>query len=159
MVPRLAPHFRVVAPDLRGFGDSDKPGRSHWISARWQRTFWKWHRWLGYDNALVGGHGIGGRVVVTEHPEAAADDILRFARRVLSVARLGGPAAKIAPRASEGDSARENESRRTPHLGSSSGYSFSCGFTWRMWYFQSNYCGPTATPVDSRFLASGFVTE
>ena len=31
LIPLLAPHFHVIAPDLPGFGFSDAPGRAHFI--------------------------------------------------------------------------------------------------------------------------------
>ena len=48
LVALLAPHFRVIAPDLRGFGDSEKPEGE-------------------------------------EQPEAAAKDMVDFARGVWSL--------------------------------------------------------------------------
>jgi haloacetate dehalogenase len=62
LVPRLAPHFRVIAPDLRGFGDSEKPPGP-------------------YDKRTVATD-----ILEMARSEAAAEDILRFARRVLAAA-------------------------------------------------------------------------
>jgi len=70
LVPLLAPHFRVIAPDLRGFGDSDKPDGTY--DKRTVATdILDMAKVLGYADALVAGHDIGGRVayrLALDHP-------------------------------------------------------------------------------------------
>ena len=65
-IPALAAHFKVVAPDLRGYGDTDKPRRvaeyrtgvlATDVAALVER--------LGYDKAHVVGHDWGGGVAWT----------------------------------------------------------------------------------------------
>src|SRR5512138_3295335 len=66
VAPRLAERFTVVATDLRGYGDSDKPpsddahfNYSFRAMARDQVAVMKG---LGFDRWLVAGHDRGGRV-------------------------------------------------------------------------------------------------
>ena len=85
LVPILAPHFRIIAPDLRGFGDSDKPDGPY--DKRTVATdILEMARTLGCDNALVGGHDIGGRVayrLTLDHPQ--------FVRSLISMAGRYSP--------------------------------------------------------------------
>jgi haloacetate dehalogenase len=70
LMPLLAPHFRLIAPDLRGFGDSDKPDGPYDKRTIATDILAMAHV-LGYDNALVAGHDIGGRVayrLTLDHP-------------------------------------------------------------------------------------------
>jgi pimeloyl-ACP methyl ester carboxylesterase len=54
LVHFLAPHFSVIAPDLRGFGDSDKPNGLY--DKRTVATdILEMARSLGYDKAFVWG--------------------------------------------------------------------------------------------------------
>jgi haloacetate dehalogenase len=63
---RLAPHFRLVLPDLRGYGESDKPpgGADHAeYSKRVMAADMAWlMRSLGHERYFVAGHDRGGRV-------------------------------------------------------------------------------------------------
>jgi haloacetate dehalogenase len=74
---RLAPHFRLVLPDLRGYGRSDKPpgGADH--AAYSKRTMAAdlvaLMRALGHERFGVAGHDRGGRVahrLALDHPQA-----------------------------------------------------------------------------------------
>jgi len=63
-VAALADHYRLIAPDLPGFGDSDKP-----IGAPYDARFFA--RWmlalmdeLGLERAHVAGNSMGGRVAL-----------------------------------------------------------------------------------------------
>lgn len=66
VAPRLAEHFTVVAADLRGYGDSDKPegapdhsNYSKRVMARDQvELMWQ----LGFEKFYLAGHDRGGRV-------------------------------------------------------------------------------------------------
>ncbi len=79
VVGRLAGRFRLVLPDLRGYGDSDKPdgGTDHaGYSARTmaQDQVEVMH-YFGFDRFAVAGHDRGGRVahrMALDHPQRVA---------------------------------------------------------------------------------------
>ncbi len=77
IAPELAREFTVVAMDLRGYGDSDKPygGEEHVVYSK--REMAKdpvgLMRALGYDRFRLVGHDRGGRVahrLALDHPDA-----------------------------------------------------------------------------------------
>lgn len=73
VIPALSSRFRVIAPDLRGLGDSAKPpdGYDKRTMARDVRELL---RVLGVERAVVVGHDWGGGVAqrfVLDYPEAA----------------------------------------------------------------------------------------
>lgn len=62
--------YRVIAPDLRGHGDSDKPGGAYPMSAFVADVVGLLDA-LAIDEAVMAGHSMGGRVVMSfalEHP-------------------------------------------------------------------------------------------
>lgn len=63
---QLAPHYRLVIPDLRGYGDSDKPDDAHGHAAMSKRRMaadlHALMRGLGHAEYFVAGHDRGGRV-------------------------------------------------------------------------------------------------
>lgn len=62
-IPALAKQFKVVAPDLRGYGESDKPPRvSDYRTGVLAADVAGLVRALGYDKAHVVGHDWGGGV-------------------------------------------------------------------------------------------------
>jgi haloacetate dehalogenase len=79
VAPALAEHFTVVCPDLRGYGDSDKPhgggeGRAYSkrVMAADQIALM---RSLGFDRFAVVGHDRGARVALRmalDHPDAVS---------------------------------------------------------------------------------------
>ena len=82
IAPSLAQGFTVVATDLRGYGDSDKPEGGGDHSAYSFRTMAEDNlavmRELGFDRFAVAGHDRGARVgfrMALDHPEA----VRRFA--------------------------------------------------------------------------------
>lgn len=72
-IPALARKFRVVAPDLRGYGDTDKPPRvADYRTGVLAADVVALVRALGADKAHVVGHDWGGGVAwvtALEHPE------------------------------------------------------------------------------------------
>jgi pimeloyl-ACP methyl ester carboxylesterase len=72
-IPALATRFQVVAPDLRGYGDTDKPPRvSDYRTGVLAADVAGLVKALGRDKAHVVGHDWGGGVAWTtaiEHPE------------------------------------------------------------------------------------------
>ena len=74
---RLRRHFTLVMPDLRGYGDSDKPSDSGDHSAYAKRAMARdlieLMRGLGFERFFVCGHDRGGRVahrLALDHPAA-----------------------------------------------------------------------------------------
>ncbi len=61
LVPGLAPHFELVMPDLRGYGDSDKPPAGYDKRTMAADIRALAHR-LGHDRLGLVGHDRGGRV-------------------------------------------------------------------------------------------------
>ena len=77
IAPLLAPHFALVMPDLRGYGDSDKPRSDAAHGAYSKRTMAAENaalmRQLGFGRFAVCGHDRGGRVahrMALDHPQA-----------------------------------------------------------------------------------------
>ncbi len=58
-IPVLARHFKVVAPDLRGYNDSDKPGNGYDLETLTEDIRGLIHS-LGYVRAHIIGHDWGG---------------------------------------------------------------------------------------------------
>jgi pimeloyl-ACP methyl ester carboxylesterase len=55
----LSPYFRVVAPDLRGYNDTDKPGWGYEADVLAADVL-ELVRVLGYERAIIAGHDWGG---------------------------------------------------------------------------------------------------
>lgn len=77
VAPLLAGHFALVLPDLRGYGDSDKPPADATHAAYSKRAMSADNvalmRMLGFERFAVCGHDRGGRVahrMVLDHPRA-----------------------------------------------------------------------------------------
>jgi haloacetate dehalogenase len=77
VAPLLAAHFALVLPDLRGYGDSDKPASDAEHAAYCKRTMAADNvalmRTLGFERFAVCGHDRGGRVahrMALDHPQA-----------------------------------------------------------------------------------------
>jgi pimeloyl-ACP methyl ester carboxylesterase len=58
-IPALSRHFTVVAPDLRGYGETDKPRWGYELDVLVNDIVSLIHE-LGYARAIVGGHDWGG---------------------------------------------------------------------------------------------------
>jgi len=76
VAPALAQHFTLVAADLRGYGDSDKPqglpDHSNYSKRRLAQDQVDLMRSLGHETFAVLGHDRGGRVAVRmalDHPD------------------------------------------------------------------------------------------
>jgi haloacetate dehalogenase len=74
---RLAPHFRLVLPDLRGFGDSDKPpgepDHANYSKRALAADLVALMRALGHERYFVAAHDRGARVahrLALDHPQA-----------------------------------------------------------------------------------------
>lgn len=70
-IPGLAPAFRVLAPDMAGFGFSDKPGGVADLAA-WVGQIIGFLDALGIERASVVGNSFGGSIgirLATDHPD------------------------------------------------------------------------------------------
>jgi haloacetate dehalogenase len=83
VAPLLAGHFALVLPDLRGYGDSDKPAADATHAAYSKRTMAADNvalmRMLGFERFAVCGHDRGGRVahrMALDHPQAVERTML-----------------------------------------------------------------------------------
>ncbi len=77
IAPQLAEHFTLVMPDLRGYGDSDKPASDADHAPYSKRTMAldavELMRSFGFERFFVCGHDRGGRVahrLALDHPQA-----------------------------------------------------------------------------------------
>ena len=64
MIPPLAEDFRVLVPDLVGFGFSDKRDRFDRSIGRQAQYLDSWMRAIGVERATIVGHDIGGGVAL-----------------------------------------------------------------------------------------------
>ncbi|UCD70386.1 MAG: alpha/beta hydrolase [Betaproteobacteria bacterium] len=74
MTPALVKQFNVVCPDLRGYGDSDKP-RDGFDKRTMARDIAELMRELGHDRYMVVGHDRGARVahrLALDHADAVS---------------------------------------------------------------------------------------
>jgi 2-hydroxymuconate-semialdehyde hydrolase len=63
LVPMLAPRFRAIAPDLLGYGDSEKPKDPDALTIRAQAAAMRqFLSKLGVDETAVVGHDVGGGI-------------------------------------------------------------------------------------------------
>lgn len=76
---RLAPRFRLVLPDLRGYGDSAKPpgepGHANYSKRRMAADLAALMRQLGHERFFVAAHDRGARVahrLALDHPQRVA---------------------------------------------------------------------------------------
>ncbi|GGJ61186.1 alpha/beta fold hydrolase [Streptomyces brasiliensis] len=72
IMPPLARHYQVIAPDLRGMGDSDKPAGGY-DKKTMARDIYELLRSLGHRQAYIAGEDIGSMVAhsfAANHPEA-----------------------------------------------------------------------------------------
>ena len=79
VAPQLAPHYSLVMPDLRGYGDSAKPpsdaAHAPYSKREMARDMVELMRSLGHDRYFLCGHDRGGRVahrLAVDHPAAVA---------------------------------------------------------------------------------------
>lgn len=83
-VPALAAHYRVITPDLRGFGLSERSG--NYGVATFANDIWQLLEWLGVGRFHLVGHSMGGAVALqmaVDRPEritrlVAADTLPSF---------------------------------------------------------------------------------
>ena len=64
VIPALAEHYTVIAPDMRGFGDSDKPPVGY-DKRTVADDIYQLIRQLGFQRIFLVGHNMGGTVAYT----------------------------------------------------------------------------------------------
>ena len=78
-MPALAERYRVVAPDLVGFGYTERPGDVHYSLDTWRDHVWAFLDALGLARVSVVGNSLGGRIALAmagQHPERVGRMVL-----------------------------------------------------------------------------------
>lgn len=73
VMPTLAQTYRVVAPDMRGLGESSRPKDGDYTKKRVAEDIYQLMQQLGYDRFFVAGQDMGGPVayaLTVMHPES-----------------------------------------------------------------------------------------
>jgi pimeloyl-ACP methyl ester carboxylesterase len=79
VIPLLSPHFRCIAPDLLGLGDTETPLDADWSLPAQARTVLGFLDALSIGQANVVAHDHGGAIaqlIVAEHPERVSRLVL-----------------------------------------------------------------------------------
>ena len=63
IVSLLSPHYRIIAPDMPGFGESDEPPKP-WCVDDYVDFVIKFLEKFGVKKAVFLGHSFGGRVII-----------------------------------------------------------------------------------------------
>jgi pimeloyl-ACP methyl ester carboxylesterase len=88
-LPTLAQRFRVLAPDIVGFGHTERPDDVRYSLRTWTDHVWDFADTLGVERFSIVGNSLGGRIALAmagERPE-------RVARMVL----MGSPGVGMTP--------------------------------------------------------------
>jgi 2-hydroxymuconate-semialdehyde hydrolase len=88
-IPTLAQRFHVLAPDIVGFGTTERPEDIVYSLRTWTDHIWAFMNAHGIEKARVIGNSLGGRIALqmaTDHPD-------RIAKMVL----MGTPAVGMTP--------------------------------------------------------------
>jgi len=78
-MPALAERYRVVAPDLVGFGYTERPVDVHYSLETWRDQVWAFLDALGLLRVSVVGNSLGGRIALAmagQHPERVGRMVL-----------------------------------------------------------------------------------
>jgi pimeloyl-ACP methyl ester carboxylesterase len=71
-IPVLAQHYRVIAPDIVGFGYTQRPEDVHYSLSTWIDHVWAFLDALGIGQTSLVGNSLGGRIglgMASQHPE------------------------------------------------------------------------------------------
>lgn len=63
IISHLSPHFRIYAPDLPGFGESDEP-KEPWCVDDYVDFIIKFCKKMGIESCFIIGHSFGGRIAI-----------------------------------------------------------------------------------------------
>jgi pimeloyl-ACP methyl ester carboxylesterase len=102
-IPELARHYRVIAPDLIGFGYSERPAKGDYTVTAQVELLRGLMEQLGVEQAVVAGHSMGGAIVTSfalRYPERVSRLILIDAasvKEMRSAIRLGRFIAPLLP--------------------------------------------------------------
>lgn len=88
-IPTLAQRFHVLAPDIVGFGTTDRPDDIVYSLRTWTDHIWAFMDAHGIEKARVVGNSLGGRIAL----QMATDQPDRITRMVL----MGVPGAGMTP--------------------------------------------------------------
>lgn len=78
-IPPLADRYRVLAPDIVGFGQTDRPADIRYSLQTWVDHVWGFLDALGIERTAIVGNSLGGRIALamaTEHPERLSKMVL-----------------------------------------------------------------------------------
>jgi pimeloyl-ACP methyl ester carboxylesterase len=71
-IPALAQHYRVIAPDIVGFGYTERPEGVYYSLGSWEQHIWSFLDALGLGKVSLIGNSLGGRIglaMAGRHPE------------------------------------------------------------------------------------------
>jgi pimeloyl-ACP methyl ester carboxylesterase len=71
-IQALAQRHRVIAPDIVGFGDTERPADVYYSLKAWERHVWSFLDALGIEKTSLVGNSLGGRIglaMAGRHPE------------------------------------------------------------------------------------------
>lgn len=89
VIPALAAGHRVLAPDMVGFGHTDRPADTRYSLQTWVDHVWGFLDALGIERASIVGNSLGGRIAV----EMAVQQPERVSKMVL----MGSPGPGMTP--------------------------------------------------------------
>lgn len=88
-LPAFAGRFRVLAPDIVGFGHTERPDDVRYSLRTWTDHVWDFADTMGIDRFSIVGNSLGGRIAL----QMATDRPERLARMVL----MGSPGVGMTP--------------------------------------------------------------
>jgi pimeloyl-ACP methyl ester carboxylesterase len=91
-IPALAQRYRVIAPDLVGFGYTERPADVYYSLPTWVEHVWAFLDALGIEQTSLIGNSLGGRIgldMARQHPERLDKMVLMGAPGVGMTLTLG----------------------------------------------------------------------
>jgi pimeloyl-ACP methyl ester carboxylesterase len=91
-IPALAQRYRVIAPDLVGFGYTERPADVYYSLPTWVDHVWAFLDALGIEQTSLIGNSLGGRIgldMARQHPERLDKMVLMGAPGVGMTLTLG----------------------------------------------------------------------
>jgi pimeloyl-ACP methyl ester carboxylesterase len=78
-IPALAQRYRVIAPDIVGFGYTERPADVHYSLDTWAGHIWAFLDALGIEQTSLVGNSLGGRIglaMAGQHPQRLGKMVL-----------------------------------------------------------------------------------